>query len=127
MEQVASGGARLVNVQTPASWPTFLPFASSSESAKIRSSPRLGPFLPRSSCTSWYATANLIVCDSLTLAFERDAAAAVGKTMVSAAASAISSDFVLMVASLGVGPPARSTAQPGSAGISLRWAGGRHI
>src|SRR6266571_7607671 len=101
MEQAASGGARVVNVHTPASWPTFLPFASSSESAKIRSSPTLGPFVPRSTCTSWNATANLIVRDALTLALERDAAAAVGRTMVSAAASASSSDFVLMVASLG--------------------------
>src|SRR5438094_7389821 len=101
MEQAASGGARLVNVHTPASWPTFLPFVSSSESAKILSSPTLGPFLPRSTCTSWKATANLIVCEALALA--REAAAAIGRTMVSAAASAISSDLILMVASLGGG------------------------
>jgi hypothetical protein len=45
MWQAASAGVRLVNVHTPASWPTSRPSASNSESAKIRSSPRLGPGL----------------------------------------------------------------------------------
>jgi hypothetical protein len=64
-------------------------FAPSSESAKIRSSPRLGPCSPRSTSTSWNATLNWSVRGELPLALERDAATAVSRTMVTAAATAI--------------------------------------
>src|ERR671931_886558 len=96
-------------MQTPASSPTLLPFASSRSSAKIRSSPRLVPVSPMSTCVSWNATSNVIVRDAVTLVLERDAAATPSRTMARAAATAIIRDLILMVASLGMAPHKRRT------------------